>query len=106
VGNKMVHNNILDGPKEPMLQPQAWGMQNEWGKLLISFVDSLFSLLLPLTLVLSLPYSSHLPLSWFLLLLSKLDTREITPLGSTQIEGFLIGLLPIDNDLIPVSYTQ
>jgi hypothetical protein len=29
VGNKMVHNNLLDGPKEPMLQPQAWGMQNE-----------------------------------------------------------------------------
>jgi hypothetical protein len=39
----------------------------------------------------------------FLLLLSKLDTREITPLGSIQIRGFLIGLLPIDNDLIPVS---
>jgi len=39
----------------------------------------------------------------FLFLLSKLDTREITPLGSIQIRGFLIGLLPIDNDLIPVS---
>jgi hypothetical protein len=23
VGNKMVHNNLLDGPKEPMLQPHA-----------------------------------------------------------------------------------